>query len=200
VEGTCRFETGEGCAEDEACHIVGIDPVTLAVTTGCLPSLRRPIGGACSQIAQCESGLACPVVTGTNHPGFCTPLCCGGAGCPAGMECAPFTVTDPEMDAGTPFAHAGLCVRPLRDCDLVRQVGCDPGTACYPSPAPTCLPPGTLPSGSACEAVADCAPGSTCVAYDDGTAFCRARCASDRDCDAGETCEMNPFGFGLCGD
>lgn len=203
VEGPCRHETGEGCGEGEACHVRPADPTMSRLVTYCLPSRFRPVGGPCTGNAGCASGLSCllSLADGTGL-GFCTPHCCGDTGCPTGMDCVPTHVGDPELDAGLgpTLALVGVCVWPLHYCDPLRQLGCDPGSACYLVPTPACLPPGTLELGAACEAPADCAPELACVAEEDGRTLCHRTCNRDDDCGAGQRCAAQASFPGVCRD
>lgn len=203
VQGNCNHDTGEGCAEGEGCYLAAADPETGALTVGCFPTRTRPIDGACTTNSDCESGHTCLTGPGVSPPAFCIPLCCGGAGCPSGMECVPFRIFDAEADAG-PGAWAmtaGLCIWPPTECNPIQQIGCPGGQACYLGPMPLCRAPGALGPGASCLDLADCAPGLACVAEDDGAAVCRRFCRIDRDC-AGGTCDLSETlwlpSLGLC--
>ncbi len=204
VQGSCSHDTGEGCGEGEGCYVVAADPLTGALTTGCVPTRSRPVGSACTTGSDCESGLSCMLGPGFTPPGFCIPLCCGGSGCPPDMECVPTRVVVPEADAG-PGAWipvVGSCIWPPQPCDALRQTGCSDGQGCYLTPAPTCMAQGALGPGSDCRRVADCAPGLSCVAQGDGAAICRKLCVGHGDCPRGEACDRSAMlwrpGAGIC--
>lgn len=207
VEGTCNHDTGEGCAEGEGCYFVDADPETGTFTTGCLPTRSRPVGSACTTSSDCESGHTCLTGSESSRPVFCIPTCCGGAGCPSGMECLPTRVRHSDTDAGVdagPGAWArtvGACIWPPTACDVLQQTGCPGGQACYLGPMPLCRAPGALRAGASCLDLADCAPGLACIAEHDGTAVCRRFCRVDHECESGECDRSEPLwapGVGIC--
>lgn len=185
VEGACDVDTGEGCAEGEGCYVT--TSATGVSSTLCLPSGELPVDAACTATTDCESGFTC-LMGPELGPGFCAPPCCDDSSCPAGMECFG-------------FGALRFCARPSRSCDVVRQTGCEPGTACYPAPAPTCVRPGILPAGAACLGATDCAPGLSCLFTEEGGYLCRPLCTVSGDCEAGQRCEIVlPDNVGYCRD
>ena len=140
------------------------------------------MGGACTNSANCASGLTCIAYSATLS--VCEKQCAIDVDC-MNARCVRYTVCS-QVAAG------GFCVRPCSDVTAAGAAACATGFkcdgACFGQASSTiCVAAGTVMLG-ACNGSSACAPGYTCLnrALDGGFAgACTQNCRVNTDCTAG---------------
>lgn len=167
-------------------------------------------GATCCALNSCDAGLVCVGAMETapgsgmcnaGNTGTCQRYCCGTTDCGAGQLCSRFS--------GGTFT-GGICTD-IDNCDLVTQMGCDPGEACYPAmgAATQCSAPLAPPVavGGTCMFTNSCVGGSACfgiTAMGMTRNVCLAFCsltAMPSTCAGGAACQAStslPAGVGIC--
>ena len=197
AEGTCNYQSQEGCAANQACT-----PVFAGgqVNPGCTAAGPRTLGQECEQWTDCARGQFCA-------DGVCRKLCCGGdwTGCPEGQSCIrQLSIRDPRTQA---IIDAGvdLCF-PVGTCDVLDVDSCaeEPGRSCQivdPLGNVACARAGSAALGEECSVQALCGAGMSCVG-----GRCRQLCravagVTDTGCQSGESCihyRRDPPDVGEC--
>lgn len=178
---------GQGCypsLEDEP-YFVGV----------CLPAGSAEDGEVCGGSSGCRPGLACTGASPDRRR--CRPFCCDGDDSWCGGEGRCFSLSF--------AAPLGVC-HPT-DCDVLRQLGCFEGTACYVDgswPATRCAREGTASQGQSCERDEDCLRGHLCLASGECARMCDASASPLVSCEEPATCSIDltgdyPASYGAAG-
>ncbi len=197
AEGTCNYQTQQGCPSDQACRpqFNATDP---DVTPGCEPAGTGLAGDPCESPAECARGTYCA-------QGVCRKLCCGGdwTGCEAGESC----LRTLQVRAGGEVVSAGaeLCF-PVGTCDPLDPQSCaeEPGRECKivdPTGAVACAPQSSAGLGDACAPPDVCKQGLSCVGGRCIKLCAYAACAEPSCLPEEGTCvhfARNPAGVGEC--
>jgi hypothetical protein len=197
ADGTCNYQTQEGCTAEESCS-----PVFASgqVNPGCTTPGTVGLGEACEEWTDCARGTFCA-------DGACRKLCCGGdwSACPTGESCIrQLQIRNPQNQA---IIDAGvdLCF-PVGTCDVLDVDSCadEPGRSCQivdPVGNVACGRAGTAGIGEDCGTATLCGAGMSCVGGE-----CRKLCravegVTETGCRSDESCihfRRDPAGVGEC--
>ena len=194
--GPCNYQTGAGCAEQEACRpaIVAGDQLE----PRCQPAGSAADGDPCVEWTDCGPGLLCAT-------GVCRRLCCGDdwSACEPDQSCFRDLLVG-IGDAGVP-AGVGVCT-PVDDCSVLDPEACQdlPGGGCAlvdPRGKQACVLNAVAEAGDACSEARRCSTGLACLG---GLCrrLCRAEVGGEPGCARHEgTCvhfRRDPPGVGEC--
>lgn len=202
--GTCNYQSGEGCDDDQAC-LPSADFESGKVVPACVAATAGGNGDECTPWAvpsECAPGYFCA-------DGVCRRLCCGSdwSACDRGTSCfRPLFVRLTDDDGSTDVpANVGLCF-PTGTCDVLDPDSCaeEPDRTCKlvdPTGAEACVRSGDGEAGEACDSPEFCGPGLSCVGGE-CRRLCRAEACGEPSCGPGEgVCvhmDRNPEGVGEC--
>ena len=208
-EGTCNYQSQEGCAADASCY-----PAADMGATEATPVCRRigtgESGTACNEWTDCARGYGCVEAQ-------CRRLCCGAdwsdSACPSGEGCyreLQYTIDegDPNTDEDDVNISSGAYVCFATGCDVFTSDQCPSTRDCKiidPKGTTACVraSPGNV--GERCTPPLVCGRGLSCVGppgEERCRRLCRAEMCGKPACGAGEgTCvhfNRDPPGVGEC--
>ena len=135
-QGTCNYQSGEGCPVEAAACIPGTDAMN-GITPVCQPAGAGTSGAACTDTSTCAPGYFCAEKS-------CRKLCCAGdwTGCPSEDEHCIKSLAYGDGMGGALTTGAMLCY-PVNTCNALVPSSCgEPGTTCQiadPTGATACL-------------------------------------------------------------
>jgi len=214
TDAECRQSEGYVCDTDHVCWSYQYVPVN----TG-----GAAMGAACTDNAQCESGVCIAESWNVGYTGgYCSVGCVAttAGSCPTGSACvdqsAVFGVSicakncTQNSDCRTGYVcTAGACLPPAPSCGdgtcsasetqatCCEDCGCPAGQNCGTDHA--ChAGGGSVPAGGACTQDSQCTgTGAVCDTYLPG-GYCLLPCATDNDCAAGSYCQAFDGGVSYC--